>query len=523
MQIEAISGILSSDLYSSAQFVDTSQTICSSSIPEDGNYKQQKGEGSTVLNLQNIESFSPSEDIFPLRSKKLNDIYMNSVKVKKVNTIHDLNKNIAENYPDSIILTRDKDGDVLTKANISEIKNMLGLIKQKSLPTLDEKELESFPKDGSLLIEEPFLNSDAIMDKFSDVFTILSSIPREMRADIIAHTHNIIQKAGEDLSNLPDMFLGNGIHYLLQPFTDVSLNPSEIIKIYSSLFEGVEENFLIFLEIVERVFLLALSSSNIVPPTASRKLKVLESTQNQVQRSRTPFKQQSLNFWYNTICQTIQNIELLNVVYSFLIPQGKQEKSAEFIDTPKTPTLGGFREIVEKGLNGKMEIIKTGSVRTQEVIFDGWKKAIYGIGHSINSKFSDTRSLCVKYKLITSQKENIDNINESYQVRKFKGLIKELKDDEELFENDKLTYLTSLGLENSSVKLSTDERQSIITVSTNFLLSVAEDLSEVDLLSKCFGFISKSKSLENKSDVLKMDTVSLIICLKIDSLCALNF
>ncbi|KAH7647732.1 hypothetical protein FG379_000874 [Cryptosporidium bovis] len=509
MQIEAVSGILSSDLYDSPQSPDISQTISSLSILEDNNDKQHCKRGQTILNLQNMESISPSEDMFPLRNKKFNDIYMKSVKEKKINTIHDLNRNIAENYPDSMILTRNKDGDVLTKANISEIKNMLSLIKPKSLPKFDENELESFPNDGSLLVEEPFLHSKTIMDKFSDVFTILSSIPKEMRVDILVHTYSVIQNAGENLSNLPNMFIGDGIHYLLQPLTDVSLNPSEIIKIYSSLFEGVEENFLIFLEVVERIFLLALSSSNIIPPTASRKLKVLENTYSKTHKSHGSLKQQSLNFWYNTICQTIQNIELLNVVYSFLIPQKKEKKSVETIDTLKTPTLAGFKEIVEKGLQEKIEITEKISVKTQDVIFDGWKEAIHDIGHSINSKFSETKSLCIKYKLITSQKENIDSINESYQVRKFKGLIKELKDDDELSENDKLTHLISLGLEKSSIKLSTDERQSIITMSTNFLLSIAEDLSEVDLLSKCFSFISNSKSISDKNNVLKMDTVSL--------------
>ncbi|KAH8582239.1 uncharacterized protein ELE39_003560 [Cryptosporidium sp. chipmunk genotype I] len=508
IEIEDVSGVLSSDLYDGSQPLDLSQTLYGSSLLTE-NYESSNSETSArMISLKNVESISPTNDIFPLRNKEIKSLYMKSINEKKVCEVRNLNKDIAENYPNSSILSRNKNGEIISDTDISIVISKLEQIKKKDLPSIEEEELNSGKaRDLNQLEESKFL-SEEILNKFSDVFGTFLTIPKETKADILFHIHKILEESSESLSNLPDIFYGNGIQVLLQPFTDLSINPSEILKIYSSLFEENPDNFMIFLDVINYILISTLSSSKVTSLAISRHLKESDSNNS---NSKNIFKQHSSNFWYNTICQTIQNIELLTVVYPFLIPPSHKKvlTPVEVVNTPKTPTLGGFKEYLEKGTEKKKtEMIETSNTLAQELIFGGWKQSINPMGHKINSDFLNTKSLCIRFNLINSSKENINDISESYQIRKFKGLFKDFKNDEELAKHDKINYLNSIGLESSSIKLSTDERQSIITTSTNYLLEIANTLSEIDLLSKCYFFISDSKSIENKN-VLKMDTVSL--------------
>ncbi|OII73453.1 uncharacterized protein cubi_02665 [Cryptosporidium ubiquitum] len=504
IEIEEVSGVLSSDLYGSSQSLDLSQTLYGSSLLTD-NYEISNSESSArVIDLKNVESISPTNDIFPLRNKEIKNLYMKSINEKKVYEIRNLNKDIAENYPNSSILSRNKNGEIISDIDISIVISKLEQIKNKDLPSIEEEELKSEKvRDLSQLDDSRFLSQE-VLDHFNDVFGAFLSIPKETKADILLHIHKILEESTQSLSNLPEIFYGNGIQVLLQPFSDLSINPSEILKIYSSLFEENSDNFIIFLDLINYILTSTISSSKITSLAVSRYLKESDSNNS---KSKNLFKQNSSNFWYNTICQTIQNIELLAVVYPFLIPPSykKVATPVEVIHTPKTPTLGGFKEYLEKGEEKKIEMIETSNTLTQELIFGGWKESIYSMGHQITSDFFNTKSLCIKFGLINSKKENIEDVNESYQIRKFKGLFKDFKNDEELEKHDKINYLNSIGLQSSSIKLSTDERQSIITTSTNYLLEIANILSEVDLLTKCYSFISNSKSIENKNTVLQMD------------------
>ncbi|CUV06964.1 unnamed protein product [Cryptosporidium hominis] len=510
IEIEDVSGVLSSDLYGSSQPLDLSQTLYGSSILTE-NYESSNLETSSrTINLKNIESISPTNDIFPLRNKDIKNLYMKSINEKKVGEIRNLNKDIAENYPNSNILSRNKNGEIISDTDISIVISKLEQIKKKDLPSIEEEELDSEKSRDLKQLEDSKFLSEEILNKFSDIFGTFLTIPKETKADILFHIHKILEESSESLSNLPDIFYGNGIQILLQPFSDLSINPSEILKIYSSLFEENSDNFMIFLDVINYILVSTLSASKVTSLAISRHLKESDSNNS---NSKKLFKQNSSNFWYNTICQTIQNIELLTVIYPFLTPPSYKKvlTPVEVISTPKTPTLGGFKEYLEKSAEEKKtEMIETSNTLTQELIFGGWKQSINPMGHKITSDFVSTKSLCIKFNLINSKKENIDDISESYQIRKFKGLFRDFKDDEELTKHDKINYLNSIGLESSSIKLSTDERQSIITTSTNYLLEIANILSEVDLLSKCYSFISNSKSLENKN-VLKMDPVSLKI------------
>ncbi|OLQ16552.1 hypothetical protein ChUKH1_11610 [Cryptosporidium hominis] len=504
IEIEDVSGVLSSDLYGSSQPLDLSQTLYGSSILTE-NYESSNLETSSrTINLKNIESISPTNDIFPLRNKDIKNLYMKSINEKKVGEIRNLNKDIAENYPNSNILSRNKNGEIISDTDISIVISKLEQIKKKDLPSIEEEELDSEKSRDLKQLEDSKFLSEEILNKFSDIFGTFLTIPKETKADILFHIHKILEESSESLSNLPDIFYGNGIQILLQPFSDLSINPSEILKIYSSLFEENSDNFMIFLDVINYILVSTLSASKVTSLAISRHLKESDSNNS---NSKKLFKQNSSNFWYNTICQTIQNIELLTVIYPFLTPPSYKKvlTPVEVISTPKTPTLGGFKEYLEKSAEEKKtEMIETSNTLTQELIFGGWKQSINPMGHKITSDFVSTKSLCIKFNLINSKKENIDDISESYQIRKFKGLFRDFKDDEELTKHDKINYLNSIGLESSSIKLSTDERQSIITTSTNYLLEIANILSEVDLLSKCYSFISNSKSLENKN-VLKMD------------------
>ncbi|EAK90107.1 hypothetical protein [Cryptosporidium parvum Iowa II] len=510
IEIEDVSGVLSSDLYGSSQPLDLSQTLYGSSILTE-NYESSNLETSSrTINLKNIESISPTNDIFPLRNKDIKNLYMKSINEKKVGEIRNLNKDIAENYPNSNILSRNKNGEIISDTDISIVISKLEQIKKKDLPSIEEEELDSEKARDLKQLEDSKFLSEEILNKFSDIFGTFLTIPKETKADILFHIHKILEESSESLSNLPDIFYGNGIQILLQPFSDLSINPSEILKIYSSLFEENSDNFMIFLDVINYILVSTLSASKVTSLAISRHLKESDSNNS---NSKKLFKQNSSNFWYNTICQTIQNIELLTVIYPFLTPPSYKKvlTPVEVVNTPKTPTLGGFKEYLEKSAEEKKtEMIETSNTLTQELIFGGWKQSINPMGHKITSDFVSTKSLCIKFNLINSKKENIDDISESYQIRKFKGLFRDFKDDEELTKHDKINYLNSIGLESSSIKLSTDERQSIITTSTNYLLEIANILSEVDLLSKCYSFISNSKSLENKN-VLKMDPVSLKI------------
>ncbi|KAK9172376.1 Uncharacterized protein cmbei_6005390 [Cryptosporidium meleagridis] len=503
IEIEDVSGVLSSDLYGSSQALDLSQTLYGSSILTE-NYESINLETSSrTIDLKNIESISPTNDIFPLRNKDIKNLYMKSINEKKVGEIKDLNKDIAENYPNSNILSRNRNGEIISDTDISIVISKLEGIKKKDLPSLEEEELDSEKVRDSKQLEDSKFLSEEILNKFSDIFGTFLTIPKETKADILFHIHKILEESSESLSNLPDIFYGNGIQILLQPLGDLSINPSEILKIYSSLFEENSDNFMIFLDVINYILVSTLTASKVTSLAISRHLKESNSNSN----LKKLFKQNSSNFWYNTICQTIQNIELLTVIYPFLTPPSYKKvlTPVEVVNTPKTPTLGGFKEYLEKGTEEKKtEMIETSNTLSQELIFGGWKQSINPMGHKIISDFVSTKSLCIKFNLINSKKENIDDISESYQIRKFKGLFRDFKDDEELTKHDKINYLNSIGLESSSIKLSTDERQSIITTSTNYLLEIANILSEVDLLSKCYSFISNSKSLENKN-VLKMD------------------
>ncbi|PPS97624.1 Uncharacterized protein GY17_00000563, partial [Cryptosporidium hominis] len=483
IEIEDVSGVLSSDLYGSSQPLDLSQTLYGSSILTE-NYESSNLETSSrTINLKNIESISPTNDIFPLRNKDIKNLYMKSINEKKVGEIRNLNKDIAENYPNSNILSRNKNGEIISDTDISIVISKLEQIKKKDLPSIEEEELDSEKSRDLKQLEDSKFLSEEILNKFSDIFGTFLTIPKETKADILFHIHKILEESSESLSNLPDIFYGNGIQILLQPFSDLSINPSEILKIYSSLFEENSDNFMIFLDVINYILVSTLSASKVTSLAISRHLKESDSNNS---NSKKLFKQNSSNFWYNTICQTIQNIELLTVIYPFLTPPSYKKvlTPVEVISTPKTPTLGGFKEYLEKSAEEKKtEMIETSNTLTQELIFGGWKQSINPMGHKITSDFVSTKSLCIKFNLINSKKENIDDISESYQIRKFKGLFRDFKDDEELTKHDKINYLNSIGLESSSIKLSTDERQSIITTSTNYLLEIANILSEVDLLS----------------------------------------
>lgn len=508
IEIEGVSGALSSDLYGSAQSLDLSQTLYGSSLLIDGHESGGSESSGRAINLKNVESISPTNDIFPLRNEDIRDLYIKSIKEKKVSEVKNLNKDIAENYPNSGILSRNQEGEIISDIDISVVIGKLEKIRKKDPPTFEEEELDSAKHhDLSQLGDSKFM-SKSVLNKFSDVFGTFLSIPKETKADVLFHIHRILEESTGTLTNLPDVFYGNGIQVLLQPFGDLSINPSEILKIYSSLFDEDSNNFMIFLDVIDYILVTTLSNSNVASLALSRHLKESEANRP---KSKGVLKQHSSNFWYNTICQTIQNIELLTIVYPFLVPPSYKKVTApvEVVHTPKTPTLGGFKEYLEKGAKEKKtEIIEISNTLTQELIYSGWKQAIRVMGHNIVSNLVDTKSLCIKYNLINSKKENIENISESYQIRKFKGLFKDFKEDEELTKHDKINYLSSIGLQASSIKLSTDERQSIITTSTNFLLGIANTLSEVDLLSKCYSFISHSKNVENKSKVLQMDPVS---------------
>ncbi|KAJ1611096.1 putative signal peptide-containing protein [Cryptosporidium canis] len=505
IEIENVSGVLSSDLYGSTPSLDLSQTLYGSSLLND-NYESSNSEPSTrVIDFKNVESLSPTNDIFPLRNKEIKNLYMKSIKEKKVSEIKNLNKDIAENYPNSGILCRNRNGEIISEIDISTVVSKLERIHKVDPPSIKEEELDSDKPLGKLQLSESEFLSQDVLNKFGEIFGTFLSIPKETKADILLHIHRILEEAMESLPNLPDIFYGNGIQILLQPFSDLSINPSEILKIFSSLFDENSENFLVFLDVVDYILTSTISTSNISSLAVSRQLKESNKGSSKIQGK---VKQQSSNFWYNTICQTIQNIELLSFVYPFLIPPSYKKVTTpiEVVNTPKTPTLGGFKEFLEKGLQEKKtELIETSNTLTQELIFDGWKQSLNEMGHSIISNFANTKSLCIKYNLINPKKDNIDDISESYQIRKFKGLFKDFKEDEELTKHDKVNYLNSIGLQASSIKLSTDERQSIITASTNFLLDVANTLSEIDLLSKCYFFISNSNSIENKTSALQMD------------------
>ncbi|KAF7455792.1 hypothetical protein HWI79_3664 [Cryptosporidium felis] len=509
IEIEEVSGLLSSDLYGGSQPLDLSQTIYGYSDLIEGHESNSVDNSKPIFDLRSVELLSPTNDIFPLRNKDVNTLFMKSIKEKKVSEIKSLNKDIAENYPNSIILPQKKNGEIFSNVEISLVIEKLEKIVKKDLPQIDEEELDSNKFRNPSSVDESAFLSPEILDKFSEIYGAFYSIPKETKADILTYTHQIIEDAVRSLSNLPDIFYGNGIQILLQPLIDLSINPSEILKIYSSLFEENSENFLIFLDVIEYILISTLSVSNSIPVGISRKLK----ESNSAAKDRNilgGFKQESSNFWYNTICQTVQNIELLGVVYPFLTPPSykKVMTPVEVLDSPKTPHLGGFKELLQNRTEeSRIEIIEATHTKTQELIFDGWKLQLGNLGHNIISNFPDTKSLCIKFKLINSQKNNIENINESYQIRKFKGLFRDFVDDKELTKHDKISYLNSIGLSKSNIKLSTDERQSIITSSTNYLLGIADSLSEVDLLSKCYAFISNSKNIENKSQALNMDPV----------------
>lgn len=508
IEIEGVSGVLSSDLYGSIQSTDLSQTLYGSSLLAEGHEPSGSESSARTIDLRNVESISPTNDIFPLRNEDIKGLYMKSVKEKRVSEVKNLNKDIAENYPNSGILSRNQKGEIISDISISVVVSKLERITRKDPPPLEEEELDSVKHhDLGQLGESKFLSHD-VLNKFSDIFGTFLSVPKETKADLLLHIHRILEESTGMLTNLPDLFYGNGIQVLLQPLSDLSINPSEILKIYSSLFDEDAGNFMIFLDVIEYILEGTLSSSSVASLGVRRHLKESDASRP---KSKGVLKQHSPNFWYNTICQTIQNIELLTVVYPFLVPPSYKKVTApiEVVHTPKTPTLGGFKEYLEKGTEQiKTEIIEISNTLTQELIYSGWKQSVHAMGHSILSNFADTKSLCIKYNLINTKKENLESISESYQVRKFKGLFKDFKEDEELTKHDKVNYLSSIGLKATSIKLSTDERQSIITTSTNFLLGIANTLSEVDLLSKCYSFISHSKSVENKGSVLQMDPVS---------------
>ncbi|OII71079.1 hypothetical protein cand_019180 [Cryptosporidium andersoni] len=528
LTMKELDDISTNELYGSEIKVDLSLTI--DQLSELSGHSEiifNSLEFDSVLELKDTDipfQLSPTEDILPLRNKELNELYLKSIEKLDISpNRQNLHDSIIENYHKSHIIPPNE-ASTKSEVSLSNIQSLLRSMSTSMLPFIDEKEITETIIDERELqnLNNTSFQSEKVVGRFGDILGILSSIPFEMRADILANAHEMIQKSGKNINNLPDIFYGSGIKTLLQPLNTMNMEPTELLGLYSTLFEENVDNFLLFLSIIEKILLRAISTSNVVPPLVARKLKQSSSGQDNNFLINKVSKQQSAQFWLNTICQTIYNIRILKEVYPYIIASpiiDEMNTPTSSMTTPGTPLFQEFQINTNNNsalLNSKQSTNSIGDPFTAilEVIFNGWKSQLENIGYVLKVSAQKAIAVCKQCNLIRDE-EHLKSMD-SHHVRKFKALIKKTTVDSDEntphFTNEQLLkYMDDMKITKSFVMLSTDSRQVILSTTTTYLISIADLLSELQMISQCYSDIEMDSSLnKNKTFTLSSELKTLL-------------